>query len=316
MSHEHDEHGHDGHDHGHGLGHSHGPESYNTAFALGVALNVGFVVVEVIYGLMADSLALLADAGHNLGDVLGLLLAWGAFWLSHRRPTTRRTYGLRRSSILAAVANAVILLVGVGAIGWEAVRRFSHPSPVAGVTVMVVAGIGILVNGGTALLFMAGRKKDLNLEGAFLHMAADAGISAGVLAAGGIIAWTGWLWLDSAASLGIVAVITVGTWSLLRKSLDLAMDAVPSRIDPDEVRAFLAGLPGVTEIHDLHIWGMSTTETALTAHIIRPCCPANDEFLDHVAEELQERFHIGHATIQVEQVPGTPCILVPEDASG
>lgn len=313
MAHDHDHHAEE-HEHSHAHEHPlHSPISYNTAFAVGVALNVVFVAVEVVFGLLAHSLALLADAGHNLSDVLGLLLAWGAFWLSRRRPTARRTYGLRRSSILAALANAIMLLVAVGAIAWEAIRRYGDPEPVGGAIVMLVAGFGILINGGTALLFMAGRKEDVNIEGAFLHMAADAAISVGVLVAGAIIAKTGWLWLDPTVSLAIVVAITIGTWDLLRKSLDLAMDAVPRRIDPAAVREFLAGLPGVTEVHDLHIWGMSTTETALTVHLIKPDSPASDSLLAHAAEELHDRFHIGHATIQIERGDGHPCRLASED---
>ncbi|MGE5608055.1 MAG: cation diffusion facilitator family transporter, partial [Bacillota bacterium] len=291
----------------------HGPANYNTAFALGTALNVAFIIVEVFFGPLSDSIALLADAGHNLSDVLGLLLAWGAFWLSQTKPTARRTYGLRRSSILAALANAIILLLAVGAIAWEAIQRFAHPAPVAGLTVMLVAGIGILVNGGTALLFMAGRKHDVNIEGAFLHMAADAAVSLGVLVAGGIIAKSGWLWLDPTVSLVIVAAITIGTWDLLCKSLNLAMDAVPRGIDPAAVREYLASVPGVTEVHDLHIWGMSTTETALTVHLIKPDAPASDSLLAHAAEELHRRFRIGHATIQVEHGDGHPCKLACDD---
>ena len=299
------------HDHTHH--HHHGPASYSTAFAVGIVLNLGFVVVEAVYGLLAHSLALLTDAGHNLSDVLGLLLAWGAVTLSRARPTTRRTYGLRRTSILAALLNALVLLVAVGAIAWEAIGRFGHPSPVAGKTVMLVAAIGIVINSATALLFMSGRRKDVNIEGAFLHMAADAAVSVGVLVAGAVIYLTGWLWLDPAISLVIVVVITVGTWDLLRRSVNLAMDAVPEGIDPIAVREYLRALPGVTDVHDLHIWGMSTTEAALTVHVVRPDGPTSDAFLVGLARELDDQFGIEHATVQVERGdPSHPCRLAPD----
>lgn len=289
------------------------PKNYNAAFAIGVALNVAFIVVEVIFGLRASSLALLADAGHNLGDVLGLLLAWGAMWLGKKPPSSHRTYGLRRSSILAALANAVLLLVAVGGIAWEAVHRFASPQPVQGGTVMIVAGIGIIINGVTALLFRSGRKGDVNIEGAFLHMAADAGVSVGVVIAGLVIRLTGLLWIDPVVSLVIVAVITFGTWGLLRKSVNLAMDAVPEGIDPAEVRSFLEALSGVEDLHDLHIWGMSTTEIALTAHLVRPQIVDEDPFLADVAKQLHDRFGIEHATIQIERGSGTACKLAPDN---
>lgn len=288
--------------------HTHAPD-FGRAFAWGVALNAAFVAAEAGFGLAADSLALLADAGHNAGDVLGLLLAWWADRLSRRLPTPRRTYGLRRSSVLAALANAALLLVAVGAIAWEAVRRLHQP-PVAGGTVVAVAAIGVAVNAATALLFFAGRRHDLNVRGAFLHMAADAAVSAGVVAAGLVMRATGWAWLDPAVSLAIVAVITAGTWGLLRESLDLALDAVPAGIDPAAVRAYLAGLPGVAAVHDLHIWGMSTTATALTAHLVRPCGRLDDALLARARRELHDRFGIGHVTIQVEA--GHPCDLAPD----
>ena len=296
------------------MAHQHeAPRNFNTAFAIGVALNVLFIVVEVIFGLRANSLALLADAGHNLSDVLGLLLAWGAMWLGAKRPSTHRTYGFRRSSILAALANAMLLLFAVGAIAWEAVHRFSSPMPVEGGTVVIVAGIGILINGATALLFRSGRKSDVNIEGAFLHMAADAAVSVGVVIGGVIIRQTGWIWIDPVVSLAIVAVITIGTWGLLRKSVNLAMDAVPEGIDPQTVREFLSSLAGVTQLHDLHIWGMSTTEVALTAHVIRPETGNDDVFLADVSKQLHERFGIEHATIQVERGSGEVCKLAPDD---
>lgn len=301
------------HDHSHGGHHHHGPANYSRAFAIGVALNMGFVLVEAVYGFFAHSLALLADAGHNLSDVAGLLLAWGAMYLAKRKPSPRRTYGLRRSSILAALGNAVLLLIAVGAIAWEAILRFGKPEPVAGGTVMAVAGIGIAVNATTALLFMAGRKTDVNIEGAFLHMAADAAVSLGVVIAGGAIKFTGWTWLDPVTSLAIVAVIMGSTWGLLRKSVNLAMDAVPEHIDPGAVRAFLTGLLGVTAVHDLHIWGMSTTEAALTVHLVRPEVSDEDAFLAATAKELHDRFAIEHVTIQIERGSGLACRLEPED---
>ena len=294
--------------------HSHNPEggSYGQAFAIGIGLNLAFVLVEMVFGIRAHSLALVADAGHNLSDVLGLVLAWGAGMLARRRPTPRRTYGMRRSSVLAALANAVLLLIAIGAIAWEAVQRFATPTPVAATTVMWVAAVGVVINTATALLFMSGRKGDLNIKAAFLHMAADAGVSAGVVAAGLAIRATGWVWLDPAISLGIVAVIFVGTWGLLRASVNLAMDAVPEGIDQEAVNAYLASIAGVTEVHDLHIWGMSTTDSALTAHLVKPGIGDDDRLLAQVCRELHDRFGIEHSTLQVERAPGTcSCALGP-----
>ncbi len=270
------------------------------AFAVGVAINLGFVLVEVVAGLFAGSLALLSDAAHNLGDVLGLLLAWGAGRLALRPRSARRTYGMRRSTILAALANAILLLLAVGAIAAEAIRRLGHPAPVAGLPVILVAAAGVLVNGATALLFRAGRHHDLNVRGAFLHMAADAGVSLGVVAGGLVIRFAGWTWLDPALSLAIGVVIAVGTWGLLRESLDLAMDAVPAGIDPARVEAWLTALPGVTAVHDLHIWGMSTSEVALTAHLVTRPGTMDDAALHRAAAGLDGTFGIGHSTIQVE----------------
>ncbi len=281
--------------------HAHGAPSANRAFAVGVGLNLGFVLLEAGFGLWANSLALLADAGHNLSDVFGLLLAWGASYLAARPPTARRTYGLRRSSILAALLNAVLLLVAVGGIAWEAVRRFGHPEPVAGGAVVGVALAGVVVNSATALLFFRGREHDLNVRGAFLHMAADALVSVGVVAAGLVIRFTGWAWVDPATSLAVVAVIAAGTWGLFRESLDLALDAVPEGIDPAAVESYLAGLPGVAAVHHLHVWAMSTTEVALTAHLVKPDGRLDDALLARAAEELRERFGIAHATLQLEQ---------------
>jgi cobalt-zinc-cadmium efflux system protein len=286
-------------DHDHS-GHSHVAGTNNAAFAIGVILNLGFVLVEVLYGLGAHSLALISDAGHNLSDVLCLLLAWGATHLTKSAPTKRRTYGWRRSSILAALINAVILLVVVGGITVEAIRRFAQPEVVAGSTVMAVAAVGIVINTVTALLFMSGRKHDLNLKGAFVHMAGDAAVSFGVVIAALAIRLTAWQWLDPAVSLAIGAVIVWGTWGLLRESINLSMDAVPAGIDPHAVETYLANLAGVTAVHDLHIWAMSTTEVALTVHLVMEEQPENDLFLHEVSDVLNERFGIGHATTQIE----------------
>lgn len=289
------------------------PANYNRAFIIGVVLNTAFVIVEVVYGILANSLALLADAGHNVSDVLGLLLAWGASILSSRQPTPRRTYGLRRTSIFAPLLNAMFLLVASGGIAWEAIQRFLVPSRVAPETVIGVAVVGIIINTATALMFLSGRQKDLNIRGAFLHMAADAVVSLGVVLAGVAIITTGWLWFDPVVSLIIVTVIVVGTWRLLIESINLAMDAVPAGIEPLAVRTYLTQLPGVTEIHDLHIWGMSTTETALTAHLVMPSGFPGDGFLVRVMQELSDRFDIDHTTLQIETGdPNYPCTLAPE----
>ncbi|HEY5412668.1 MAG TPA: cation diffusion facilitator family transporter [Caulobacteraceae bacterium] len=316
--HGHEHHGDHGHDHEGGggrshAGHAHVPANFGRAFAVGIILNTGFVAAEAIYGVLANSLALLADAGHNLGDVLGLGVAWLASWLASRPPSARFTYGLRGSSILAALSNATVLLLVTGAIAWEAMLRFNHPQPAAGTTIMIVAAGGVLINGATALMFMSGRKTDLNIRGAFTHMASDALIALGVVAAGGLILLTGWLWLDPAISLVISAVVIWGTWSLMRESLNLALAGVPVGVDHAVVREFLCGLSGVTEVHDLHIWGMSTTETALTAHLVKPLAPADDAFLHDICAELKSRFGIGHATLQVERGgEAEPCVLAPE----
>ena len=300
-------HGHDhadGHAHAHqhdGHSHAHAPASFDRAFAIGVGLNLAFVVAEVLFGLRTHSLALIADAGHNLGDVLGLVLAWAGVVLARRQPTPRRTYGMRRFSILAAIANAGILLVAVGAIIVEALERLRHPAPIAGGLVSVVAGIGIVINLGTALAFMRGREHDLNIRGAFLHMLGDAAASAGVVVAGLLIAATGLLWIDPLVSLLLAALIMWSTWGLARDSVNLALDAVPAGIDPLEVEAVLRNLEGVVEVHDLHIWGMSTTDVALTAHLIRPCHGGEDALLATATRQLRERFGIAHATLQVEQ---------------
>ena len=305
-------HHHGRHPHLHLHDHSGGPD-YGGAFALGILLNLAYVIAEATLGAVSGSLALLADAGHNLGDVLGLALSWGAAMLSRREPSGRFTYGLRSSSILAALANAIILLVVTGGIAWEALWRLSHPIPVAGGTVAWVAAAGILVNGATALLFAKGRQRDLNLRSAFLHMAADALVTAGVVIAGIAIALTGLPWLDPAVSLMVSGVIVYGTWDLIRSATSLALDAVPEGIDAAAVRAHLAALPGVAAIHDLHIWGMSTTETALTCHLIMPGGHPGDAALGHLAHELEDRFGIHHATIQIELGDSDEvCALTPE----
>ena len=301
------------HGHGHeGHGHSHAPASFGKAFAIGTALNVGFVVVEATYGLIAGSVALLADAGHNLSDVLGLLIAWGAATLAKRSPKGRYTYGLRSSSILAALLNALLLLVAIGVIAVEAIRRFAEPSPVAGTTVMIVAAVGIVVNGVTALLFMSGRKGDLNIRAAFLHMAADAGVSAGVVLAGLAIVLTGRAWIDPVTSLVIVVVVAIGTWGLLRDSVNMSLQAAPPGIDPDRIGAFLRKQRGVKGVHDLHVWPMSTTETALTVHLLVPDGYPGDAFTTKLGAALKERFEIDHATIQIETDPNADCPLEPD----
>jgi cobalt-zinc-cadmium efflux system protein len=302
AGHDHSHGGHDrgGHAHG-GHGHAHAPADFNRAFAVGVALNIAFVAGEVVYGLSAHSLALISDAGHNLSDVLGLLLAWAAIRLAKSRPTARRTYGLRRSSILAALANAGLLLVVTGAVTWEAIRRLAHPEPVAAMTIVWVATVGIVINGATAMMFFSGRRHDVNIRGAYLHMASDAIVAAGVVLSGLLIRWTGWLWVDPAVSIAIGGVITLGTWGLLRESMNLAMDAVPEHINPDEVQSYFTNLSGVRAVHDLHIWAMSTTETALTVHLVTPTSSLDDARLATICRELNHRFRIGHATIQLER---------------
>lgn len=284
----------------HSHGHDHGPPNFNRAFAGGIALNVAFIIAEVIFGLLAGSLALLADAGHNLSDVLGLLASWAAHRLSETAPTPWRTYGLRRTSILAALANALLLLVAIGAIIWEATERLLKPEPSSGLTIVWVAAVGVLVNGVTAWLFVSGRKNDLNIRSAFVHMAADAAVSLGVVVAGLAIYATGFSWIDPVVSLLVAAVIALGTWSLLCDSAALAVDAIPKGINPDAVTAYLESLPGVCDVHHLHIWAMSTTETALTAHLVKPDAQIDDDLLGQIEHELHERFDICHATIQLE----------------
>ncbi|RTL51883.1 MAG: cation transporter [Bradyrhizobiaceae bacterium] len=311
--HQHDHAAHDDHKHDHShAGHSHAPADFGRAFVIGITLNAGFVVVEALYGFIANSTALLADAGHNLSDVLGLVVAWVAAILSKRQPTPRLTYGLRNSSILAALLNAILLLIASGAILLEAIQRLMEPEPIASKTVIVVATIGIAVNGITAWLFASGRKTDINIKGAYLHMMADAAVSLGVVLAAITILMTGWLWIDPAMSLVIVAVIVWGTWGLLRESTAMSLAAVPSRIDPAAVRTFLSTLPGVVSIHDLHIWPMSTTETALTAHLVTPAGHPGDAFLIETCHQLNDRFKIGHTTLQIENSPDLECSLKPD----
>lgn len=289
----------DHHDHHHGH-HHHAPAAYNRAFGLGIALNIGFVLIEAFYGWQSGSLALLADAGHNLSDVLGLVLAWAGMWMARLMPDDRHTYGWQRASIMAALINALILLVAMGSMAWEAVDRFSHPMPIHGQTVMLVAAAGILVNGVTAWLFMSGSQGDINIRGAFLHMAGDALVSLGVVIAGGVYLLTGWVWLDPVISLVIALLVVLGTWSLFSQSLHLAFDGVPHSVDLAEVRAHLAALPGVSEVHDLHVWAMSSAETALTVHLVMPAGHPGDAFIADAIESLHDAFDIEHATLQIE----------------
>ena len=297
MNHSH----HHAHGHAHDHVHSHIPAEYGRAFVLGIALNLGFVLIEAWYGWQSDSLALLADAGHNLSDVGGLALAWAAYGAGKLLPNKRHSYGWRKASVLASFANALVLLVAMGSLGWEAAQRLQHPTPVHSQTVMLVAAIGVVINTLTAWLFAAGQKHDLNLRGAFVHMAADALVSAGVVVAGALSLWQGWLWIDPVVSLVIAVVIIVGTWSLFRQSLHLLFDGVPEHIDLDEVREHLAALPGVVAVHDLHVWGMSTAENALTAHLVTDRPPTDtDALLAQASDMLSQHFGLRHATIQIE----------------
>ena len=295
-----------GHHHSHD--HARVPDSHGRAFAIGILLNSAFVLIEAGFGIWSGSMALVADAGHNLSDVLSLLIAWGAAYMSARPANARFTYGYKSSSILAALANAALLLIALGAILFETIDRLFDPAPVRGWVMIAVAGVGIVVNGATALLFAGGRKHDINIRGAFMHMVADALVSLGVVVAGAVILVTGAWWVDPVTSLLIVAVIAWGTWGLLKDSLKMALHAVPDRIDETAVRAFLSGLPGVAAVHDLHIWPMSTTETALTAHLVMPGGHPGDAFLHELAHELEHDFHIGHATVQVETGADEHCV--------
>lgn len=290
--------------------HSHTPNNYNLAFAIGISLNIVFVLIEASYGVLADSLALIADAWHNLSDVVSLLLAWGANYLASRPTTDRRTYGLRRATIIASLLSAILLLVALGGIAWEAIQRLLDPSPANGLVIIIVAAIGVVINTATALLFVSGQKHDLNIRGAYLHMAADAGVSMGVVIAGVAIMFTGWLWLDPLISLFIVLVVLIGTWSLLKDSLNLSIDAVPKGIRVSEVRTYLSGLEGVSEIHDLHVWALSTRQNALSVHIIRRDEKLDNNFLHEIQEHLHHHFKISHVTVQVESEAGeNRCLL-------
>lgn len=310
--HHHHDHSH-GHSHGHGHGHSHAPKDFGRAFAIGIVLNGAFVAIEAGYGIAAGSMALVADAGHNLSDVLGLIIAWAASVLSARPPSARFTYGFKSSSILAALANAAMLIFAIGAIGSETIHRLITPEPVQGGVVMAVAAAGIVVNTITALMFLGGRHHDINVRGAFIHMAGDAAVSAAVVVAGFLIVRTGHLWIDSVAGLLVLAVIGWSTWGLFVDAVKLGLLGVPAGIDEGKVRAFLSSLPGVTAVHDLHIWPMSTTETALTAHVVMPGGHPGDAFLHELAHELEHDFGIGHATVQVEVSAGEDCALHPEE---
>jgi cobalt-zinc-cadmium efflux system protein len=298
---------HAGHDHA--AGHAHAPADFGRAFLIGITLNLGFVAVEATYGILANSVALLADAGHNLSDVLGLVAAWAAATLAKRAASKTYTYGLRRTTILAALFNAVFLLVAVGGIAFEAIGRLRAPEPVASGTVMAIAAIGIVVNGITAWLFARGRKGDINIRGAFLHMVADAAVSAGVVVAALVVGLTGWTWLDPVTSLVIVAVILVGTWGLLRDSVGLSLDRVPAGIEHGEVEAALVALPGVARVHHVHIWPLSTTEVALTAHLVMPDGCPGDAFLHDTNAMLHDRFEIGHSTLQIERGTSGDCAV-------
>lgn len=314
--HEHDHvhhghaHGHGGaHRHAHGVGHVHAPASFGTAFRIAIGLNIAIVILQATFGWIAGSVALVADAGHNLSDVLGLLGAYAAVALSGRRPNSRFTYGLGNSSILAALFNALLLLLAVGALSWEALERLRDPRPVAAGIVMAVAAAGMVLNGFSAWLLASGGGRDINLRGAYLHMIADAAVSAGVVASGLVILLTGWLWVDPVVSLAVNVVIVWGTWSLLRESVAMSLAGVPGGVDYAAVRAFLSARSGVAGLHDLHIWPLSTTETALTAHLVMPAGPPGDGFLMQTAADLKATFGIGHVTLQVEVGEDTVCEL-------
>lgn len=314
AQHQHDR-SHAGHSHGHAHDHAHGhaPKSFGTAFAIGTALNLAFVAVEAVYGWLSNSVSLLADAGHNFSDVIGLVMAWGAYLLARRRPSPAFTFGFGKSSILAALFNALLLLVAIGGIGWEAVQRLWHPEPVAAGTVMVVAAVGIVINAFTAWLFASGRKGDLNVQGAFLHMMADAAVSAGVVLAAFVMSRTGWLWVDPIVSLLVNAVILWGTWGLLRQSIVMAMAGVPAGVDIAKVKAYLGGLPGVTEVHDLHVWPLSTTETALSCHLVMPAGHPGDAFLLGATTALKKDHSISHPTFQIEIDQAVVCPFAPDE---
>ena len=310
MPHDHS-HGASGHAHGHA--HAHGTPSTGASFAIGIFLNLAFVAVEAVFGFVSHSMALLADAGHNLSDVLGLGLAWGAMILARRAPSAKRTYGLRGSTILASVANSVVLLFVAGGVAWESARRLMEPEPIASATILYVATAGVVVNGASALLFLRGRKDDLNVRSAFLHLASDAALSLGVAVAGGIMLATSWWWLDAAVSIAISLIILGATWSLLKSSLHLAVQGVPEHVDMKAVRSYLGSVPGVIEVHDLHVWSMSTTDVALTAHIVMPNEACTPTLLGEVAARLRDEFAIEHSTIQVCPPEAPECVLAPAE---
>ncbi|MEO6323211.1 MAG: cation diffusion facilitator family transporter [Thermoanaerobaculia bacterium] len=303
-----------------GQGHDHAPNpnaDHGRAFLIATTLNMAFVVLGAVFGFMANSTALLADAAHNLGYVLGLVLAWGASVLSKRGPSSRRTYGLRRSSILAAFLNSALLLFATGGVAWEAIRRFHAPAPIASKTVMIVAAVGVIINLGSSIPFLAGRKNDLNIQAAFLHLMGDAAFSFAVVIAGAVMYFTGWTWLDPVMSLVLAISILIGTWKLLRGSINLILDAVPENIDPEAVRDYLERLPGVTDVHHLHIWPLSTTETALTAHLVMPVPSLRPDFLANVAEGLRHELQIAHTTLQVDVIgAGDGCAPCTDDSAG
>jgi cobalt-zinc-cadmium efflux system protein len=278
--------------------------TYNKAFSIGIILNISYVIVEFTYGFVTNSMALIADAGHNLSDVIGLSIAWGASYLAKTTPTYNRTYGLKKTTIVAALLNALILLIAVGAITIESIRKLINPQPVEGTIIITVAAMGVAINAFTAFLFIKGKEKDINIKGVYLHMAADAGISCGVVVAGIIITFSNWLWLDPLVSIVISIIITMGTWRLLKDSFMLSMDAVPNNIDIEKVKYFLLSLPKVKDLHDLHIWGMSTTESALTVHLVLECVPADNKLIEIINKSLQDDFGINHPTIQIELLTG------------
>lgn len=281
--------------------HNHTPRNYSKAFAIGITLNIIFVIIELGYGLAYDSMALISDASHNFSDVLGLMLAWGAAYLMTKKPTLNRSYGFRRVTIMASLVSSVLLFIGMGAILWESIARIGIPQPVSGVSILVVSGIGFVINGITAFMFYSGKDSDLNIKGAYLHMLGDAGVSLGVVVAGITIIFTGWFWLDPVISIIIAIIIIISTWDLMQDSLNLIIDTVPSDVDPAGVRNFLRNLPEVKDLHDLHIWAMSTTENALTVHLVTYGLSDNDRFLMYVSDELSKRFGIHHSTIQIEK---------------
>ncbi|WP_135212549.1 cation diffusion facilitator family transporter [Vitreimonas flagellata] len=301
-------HGHHGHAHDHHHDHAHHhPEPSDKRYTIAIALNLGFVIVEAAAGFFANSTALLSDAAHNLSDVLGLALAGGGAWLAQRQAGEQRTYGYSKATVLAALANALVLVIACGGILWEATSRFFRPEETQPIFVMTVAAIGVFINGATAMLFLAGRKEDVNVRGAYLHMLADAGVSAAVIVAGAAIWFSGFNWIDPAISVLVVLLILWGAWGLLRESLDLALDAAPAHINVSEVRDFLAGQAGVTAVHDLHIWAMAATKPALTAHLVRPE-GGDDAFLSQLADTISKRFGIKHVTIQIERAQRDDCV--------